>query len=168
MREEIAGPSIGPSYLSARPATPPVEREAVVRGMLAATIAVLVGIVLTVVSWRLGLHYPVGAAVMSGAAVLLYARSARRAPRRGLVPLLLLLATGALLCFYALFANDGWEVYSALSETMPMPISRGEFIRTAGATPWMIEGYRDLLLQVMGFALGGGLVAAWWVRRAAR
>ena len=58
MREETAGPSIGPSYLSAHPATPPVEGEAVVRGMLAATIAVLVGIVLTVGSRRLGLHYP--------------------------------------------------------------------------------------------------------------
>ena len=164
MREEIAGPS----YLSPRSVTPPEAREAVFRGMVAATLAVLGAIVVTVVSWRLGLHYPVGAALVSGGALLRYARSAGRPPRRGLVPLLVLLATGTLLSFYALFASDGWEVYSAMSRVTPMPISRAEFIGTAGATPWMIEGYRDLLLQVIGFALAGGIAAAWWVRRAAR
>ena len=171
MREEISDPPLGPSYLSAPVATTPVEREAVARGMLAATTAVLGGIVLTVVSWRLGLHYPVGAAVMSAGAVLLYARSARRAPRRGLVPLLMLLAIGTLLAFYALFVNDGWEVYSALSREMPMPMTRGEFIRTAAATPWMIEGYRDVLLQVIGCVVAGAVGAAallWRLERSAR
>jgi hypothetical protein len=176
MSDEIEGPSLGAPYLPLRLRTTQVEhveQEAVGRGISAAVAAVLGGIVLIVVIRRYAFEFPVAAAALSGGAVLLYARSAGRAPRRGLVPLLILLVGATVLSFYAVFATDGWMAYDVVSEGMTShgftwPVSRSTYILRAAWNPGMIEGYRDVLLQVTACAVGGAVPAMWWVRRAAR
>jgi hypothetical protein len=175
MSDEIEGPSFGAPYLPLRLRTTqvePVAQEAVGRGMAASVTAVLGGIVLIVVIRRYAFEFPVAAAAMSGGAVLLYARSAGRAPRRGLLPLFILLVAATVLSFYAVFATDGWMAYNVVSEGMTShgytwPVSRATYILRAASNPGMIEGYRDVLLQVTACVVVGAFPAMWWVRRAA-
>jgi hypothetical protein len=141
------------------------ESEAVVPGLFGAAWCMLAGTVLAVVLWRLGFRAPVGAAAMSGGAVLLYTRLAGQAPKRGLAPLLLLIGTGMVLTFFAVVVSDGWVTYTILYDLVELPISRIDFIRSMILRHELLENYRWMFVQLLACTAGGAGAALWWVRR---
>ncbi len=49
--------------------------------------------------------------VMAAGAVFLYSRAAGSAPRKGLVPLMLLILAGVVGSFFAIVISDAWDAY---------------------------------------------------------
>lgn len=79
-------------------------QERVWRGLLASLVAVLAGIVLTVVIWRLGYVAALTSLVIAAGAVYLYSWAAGAPPRKGLGPLIVVVALGVV-------ASDLAEAY---------------------------------------------------------
>ena len=116
-----------PASEGAVPVVTPVRApEAVARGMLAATLAVFGGVVLTVVIWRFGFIASITSFVMAAGAVYLYSWAAGTAPRMGLIPLVLLIVVGVVAAFFAVVASDAWDVYSQFDGVAY--VSRSSFI----------------------------------------
>jgi len=90
-------------------------RENVGLGLAAALLAVLGGMVLTVVLWRIGFIAGLSSFAIAGGGTLLYVKGAGAAPRRGLPPLLLLIVLGVVASFFAIVASDLWDVYGKLN-----------------------------------------------------
>src|SRR4051812_27711268 len=112
-------------------AAPPRPTERVALGLLAALGAVAVGVVLTVVIWRLGYVASITSLVMAAGATLLYTRVAGTTPRRGLVPLIVLILVGVAASFFAVVASDLIEVYDkGVSAGLTPTVGKGEFVRT--------------------------------------
>ena len=99
---------------SAAPAASVEPQERVVLGLLASLAAVLVGAVLTVVIWRAGYIASITSFVIAAGAVYLYSRVAGTAPRKGLVPLILVVALGVVVSFFAVVGSDLIDAYDQL------------------------------------------------------
>lgn len=100
---------------NSEPATQEVARsgeERIARGMLCALLAVVAGAVLTVVIWRLGFIASITSFAMAAGAVYLYSLGAGAAPRKGLVPLVLLIVLGVVVAFFAIVASDASDAYT--------------------------------------------------------
>ncbi|WP_148615059.1 hypothetical protein [Nocardioides rubriscoriae] len=128
-------------YAPTAAALPP---ERVGLGLLAATGAVVGGIVLTVVIWRLGFVAAISSLVIAFGAAYLYEAAAGRPARKGLVPLLLLIVVGVIVSFFAIVASDAYDVYDDLGV---IGLSRPAFIREAITEPEVLQEYgKDLAL----------------------
>jgi len=158
------------SYLDVRPAARAQHgaepREAVARGLVYALPAGLVGVVLGVAVSRqtlvaVNIDMLVGA-LTSGAMVLAYARAARTPPRRGLVPLLLLLLAMLFVGLAAIVMARGWLVYSLLDEALGMPMGRSTFIYGLFADFEMFNS--ELFLPFALSSAAGCCLALWKVR----
>jgi len=68
--------------------------------------AVVAGIVLTVVIWRLGFIASITSFALAGGAVFLYDKGAGTVPRKGLIPLVLLILAGVVASFFAVIGSD--------------------------------------------------------------
>ena len=164
-----------PSYLGvsagAEQADDAGPREAVVRGLLAAAMVGLVGVVLGVaVPYVLPVRETFGAAtgtLTSGAMVLLYTRAAGAAPRRGLLALVVLLLMILATTFCGMIAAKAWWVYSLMTEDMNLPLtfSRASFVWGAVADPDLSGIVDDILFLLILFSLVGSCLALWQVRR---
>jgi hypothetical protein len=116
-----------PASDGAEPVVMPARApEAVARGMLAATLAVLAGVVLTVVIWRFGFIASITSFVMAAGAVFLYSWAAGTPPRKGLIPLVLLIVLGVVAAFFGVVASDAWDVYGQFDGVVG--VSRSSFI----------------------------------------
>jgi hypothetical protein len=105
---------------------PAPVQEQIGRGIFFALAAVIGGVVLTVVIWRLGFIASITSFVMAGGAVYLYDRGAKTWPRKGLVPLILLILVGVVASFFAVIASDAWDAYDKF--VIPGAQSRTSFI----------------------------------------
>ena len=144
-----------------------VEPEHVGRGVLAALGGVAAGVVVTVVLWRLGYVAAISGVVLAWASVRLYTAVAGTAPRRGLVPLVLLIVVGALVSFLAVVASDALDFYS--SESLEQEgVSRLTFL-TDNLTDLSILGAygRDMAMFFVFAILGAG-GTIWQVVKKAR
>jgi hypothetical protein len=131
MSDDTFHQSAEPAYPApekgAEPAVMPAHApEAVARGLLAATLAVLAGVVLTVVIWRFGFIASITSFVMAAGAVFLYSRAAVTTPRKGLIPLVLLIVVGVVAAFFGVVASDAWDVYGQFDGVVG--VSRSSFI----------------------------------------
>ncbi|MDO9454703.1 hypothetical protein [Nocardioides sp.] len=135
------------------PATDTVQpTERVGLGLLAALGAVVGGVALTVVIWRLGYVAAISSLVIAFGAAYLYEKAAGRSPRKGLVPLLVLIVVGVAIAFFAIVASDAWDVYDTLGITDP---SRLTFVRMALTEPDVLKEYgKDLALFGVFAVLG--------------
>lgn len=134
----------------AAPAPQPGERVA--RGLLVASSAVVGGVVLTVVIWRLGYVAAISSLVIAFGAAYLYEIGAGRSARKGLPALLLLIVLGVALSFFAIVASDAYDAYDVLGLD---GISRFEFIRRAVVEPEVLQEYgKDLALFGVFAVLG--------------
>lgn len=121
-------------------------------GLLAASGAVIGGVALTVVIWRLGYVAALSSLVIAFGAAYLYEVGAGRSARKGLVPLLLLIVLGVALCFLAIVASDAYDAYDELGFS---GISRFEFVRRAVTEPEVLQEYgKDLALFGVFAVLG--------------
>ena len=100
-----------PTDLGAPPVTVPEAPERVGRGLLFASLGVLAGVVLTVVIWRLGFVASLTSLLLAVGAGWLYVKGAGAPPRKGLVPLLLLIVAGVVVALLGAVASDIWVAY---------------------------------------------------------
>ncbi|MCL2541273.1 MAG: hypothetical protein FWE71_02300 [Nocardioidaceae bacterium] len=115
----------GPQTFAPKLAAP--ARENVLVGLVAALGAVVGGIVLTVVLWRIGFIAGISSFVIAAGATALYLKGAGAPPKRGLPALLMLIIVGVALSFFAAVASDLWSFYG--SHQAQIPLSRTAFIR---------------------------------------
>ena len=120
-------PTSGPGEVT----TPPRERVGL--GLLAAIVAVVGGVVVTVVVAQLGFIAAISSFVIAFGATFLYEAAAGRPARRGLVPLVVLIVLGVALSYAALLASDLWDAYAELGLTDP---SRTTFVLDHVMSKW--------------------------------
>ena len=101
-----AAPAMATGYGAAKPRT-----ENVGRGLLMALVAVIGGCVLSAVVYHLGFVASIGSLAMGGAGIWLYAKGAGTPPRKGAVPLVVLLVAGILLAWVASLATELYLLY---------------------------------------------------------
>jgi len=128
--------------------------ENVARGLLAATGAILVGLVLTVVVWRLGFIASITSFAMAAGAVFIYGKAAGADPRRGLLPLIGLIVVGVVLGCAVLVGSDAWDAYGVLDMDQA-GVSRFEFIKSSLTDSTILSAYSKDLAFFVGFAVLG-------------
>ena len=135
-------------------ATPPTERVAF--GLLAALVAVLGAAVLTVVIWRAGYIASITSLAMAIGATWLYTMAAGHPPRRGLIPLILLILVGVVASFLAVVASDLMEAYdAALATGLTTTMSKAEFVRRGLTDSEVLSEYgKDMAMFGLFAALG--------------
>jgi len=102
------------------------QREMIARGLVFSLLAVVGGIALTVVIWRLGFIASITSFALAAGAVFLYDKGAGATPRKGLAPLVLLILVGVVASFFAVIASDAWDAYDEF--VVPGTITRWDFI----------------------------------------
>lgn len=132
---------------------PPVVIENVAKGMLFAIGAVVLGVVLTVIVWRLGFIAAITSYILAAGAIFLYAKGAGTTPKRGLVPVILLVVVGIVVAFFAIVASDAWDAYSKYGDGVPD--SRMSFILNNIFRGEVLKSYgKDIAMFVVFAALG--------------
>ena len=129
------------------------QAEAVGRGLFFALGAVLAGLVATVVVWRLGFIASITSFAMAAGAAWLYTQGAGSAPRKGVVPLVLMIVLGVVASFFAVVASDAWDAYDVLAG--PGSVSRFEFIRRVIVDLEVLGSYGKDMAFFAGFAVLG-------------
>jgi len=144
-----------PGYNSGAPfGTPAEPRERVGLGLLAALAAVLGGVVLTVVVWRMGFLASITSFVIALGATMLYTKAAGAAPRKGLLPLIGIILFGVAASFFAVVASDAWTVYGD-QNLAQYDVSRMTFIRDNLFNADILRGYgKDMAMFFVFAALG--------------
>lgn len=123
-----------------QPAAQPVVIENVAKGMFFALGAVLVGIALTVVLWRAGFIAAITSYILAAGAIFLYAKGAGTTPKKGLIPVLILIVAGIVVAFFGVVASDAWDAYDKFGDALPGSrfsfitdnIFRGEVLKSYG------------------------------------
>jgi hypothetical protein len=144
-----------PEYNSGAPfGTPSQPRERVGLGLLAALGAVLVGVVLTVVVWRMGFLASITSLVIALGAAMVYTKVAGAAPRRGLLPLIGIILVGVVASFFAVVASDAWTFFD--QENLGAGgESRVRFITDMMFNADILKGYgKDMAMFFVFAALG--------------
>lgn len=113
-------PAVG-QYPAADPAAPvaapvPVGPENVGRGVLFSLLAIVLGAVLAVVLYQLGFIASITSFAMAWAAGWLYTKGAGAPPRKGVVPLIVVIVVGVIV---SLIAMPAWALYSGLAAQNP-------------------------------------------------
>lgn len=108
--DAVARADLSVAALRAGVEVPP--REAVGRGVLLSLLAIPVGVAATVLLWQFGFIASITSFAIAGGAAYLYVRGAGTPPRAGLVPLILVILTGVVLCFLAVVAADAVAYYN--------------------------------------------------------
>lgn len=124
---------------AAQPTIPAPPQEKVLLGLLASTVAVLLGIAITVGIWRLGFVAAITSLAIAFGAVFAYSLVAG-APRKGLIPVVVLVLLGVVASFFACVASDAWVAYDDLGFTSEQ-VSRFEFVRTLTFDSDVLSGY---------------------------
>jgi hypothetical protein len=117
----------------------PVLVEDVPRGLLFSLAAVVGGAALTIIAWRIGFVASITSFVLAAGAVFLYTKGAGVPPRKGMIPLLVVIVIGIAVSFFGVIASDAWDAYDKLGVTGQTRTSfisdnvfRGEIIRSYG------------------------------------
>lgn len=130
--------------------TPAVER--VGRGLLFATGGVVAGIVLSVIVWQAGVMASITSLVLAAAAVWLYSKGATTSPKKGMVPLIVLIVLGVVLAFVIGVASDAYIYLTGAG------YSSGEALQTTltvlGEPALWAEYGRDAAFYAVFAALG--------------
>ena len=142
-------------YATPTPAAEPA-RERVLLGLLASLLAVVGGVVLTVVIWRAGYVAAFTSFVIAIGAVWLYSLAAGRPPKRGLIPLVAIILVGVVLSFFAVVASDLTELYDELlASGLTSTVSKSEFVRRGLTDTDVLSEYgKDMALFGLFAALG--------------
>lgn len=114
MSDQNFTPASPEQPFGSQPASPqaPVVIENVAKGMFFAIGAVLVGVLLTIILWRAGFIAAITNYVLAAGAIFLYSKGAGANPKRGLVPVILLIVVGIVIAFFGVVASDAWDAYS--------------------------------------------------------
>ena len=116
-----------------------VPSEFVLRGLFFALAAVIAGSVIAVVLWDLNVVASISSFVIALGAVYLYVMGAGAAPRKGLLPLILLIVIGVVVSFFAVVADDLWRAFPQL--VPPGVESRWTFVSDNVFNPSILRLY---------------------------
>lgn len=105
-----------------------VAEENVVRGLFFSLAAVVGGVILTVVIWRLGFIASITSFAIAAGAIWLYAQGAGTPPRKGIIPLVVVILVGVVLSFFSVIASDASDAYTELSKVGYNEQSRVTFV----------------------------------------
>jgi uncharacterized membrane protein (DUF485 family) len=135
---------------------PPVHTERVALGLLAALGAVVGGAVITVLIWRAGYVASITSLVIAFGATWLYTAAAGGPPRRGLIPLIVVILVGVVLSFFAVVASDLVDAYDqAVVAGLVPTISKSEFVRRGLTDSEILSEYgKDMALFGLFAVLG--------------
>jgi hypothetical protein len=133
-------------------AGPPTEN--VGRGLLFAVGALPVAMVLSALVWKLGFVASIVSFALAAGVVWLYVRGAGTTPRKGLVPVVLLIIVGVALAFLGNMAVDASDYWSA-NGGPGSGVSRTSFIFDNIFRPEVISSYGKELAFYVGFAALG-------------
>ncbi|QGN57915.1 hypothetical protein [Nostocoides sp. HKS02] len=86
--------------------------EIVPRGILFSLAAIPLGMVTAVLIWKAGFVASISSFLVAGSAVFLYRKGAMATPRRGLVPLIVVIIVGVVASFFAIVGADLVEYYN--------------------------------------------------------
>jgi len=129
-----------------------VAQENVLRGLSFGFLGVIGGVVLTVVVWRLGFVAAITSFVLAAGATFLYAKGAGTAPKRGIVPLAVLVVVGVVVAFFGIVASDIWVAYDKFG---PIGQNRVAFIWDNMFRGDVISTYRKDMIFFGLFAVLG-------------
>jgi hypothetical protein len=141
------------------PATDPVPAAAAVeivpRGLLWSLAAIPLGMLTSVLIWKLGYIASISSFLIAGLATWLYTQGARAVPRRGLVPLVGVIVAGVVLSFLAIVAADIVEYHGTPEgQALGYP-SALDMVAANLFDPKVLGSYgSDLVMFVLFAALG--------------
>lgn len=140
----------------AAPAAPAAPPERVALGLLASLLAVVGGVVLTVVIWRAGYIASITSFVIAIGAVYLYTAAAGSPPRKGLVPVVLVIALGVVASFFAIVVSDLLDAYDLYAtDAQALGIDKRQFVMdNVFDTELLAEYGKDLGMFVLFAVLG--------------
>ncbi len=151
----LAVPVAGP----ASPLTSPMgvaPDERVARGLAVAVLAVLAAGALAVVVWNLGFVASITSALLAIGASVGYTRAAGAAPRRGLAPLVVLIALGVVGTALAFVGWDASQYYSAhAAEAASAGVTRSSFVWQNVTDGQVLSSYAGDLAFYFVFAVLG-------------
>ena len=166
-----AQPGPEQAALPAQPTTQPeVPEERVALGLMASLIAVVAGVVVTVVIWRAGYIASITSFVIAIGAVYLYTAAAGAPPRKGLVPVILVVALGVVASFFAVVVSDLMDAYDALGIEVQVPgLTKQEFVMDNVFNGDLLAEYgKDLAMFALFAVLGVfGTIRRLWAARQA-
>lgn len=144
-------PAYGPTASAPAPTmTAPPVIESVGRGLAWALLGVLLGVAATLTFWELGFISSWTSFLLSAVSLRLYVRGAGRTPQRGVVPLILLIVAGVLLCFGLCVAGDAYRVY--LENPGEYGDSAVQFVLLTLGNAQVWQAYGRVLLMYLVFA----------------
>ena len=134
-------------------AQPPFER--VSRGIAFSVGAIPVGMLAAVLIWKLGFVASISSFVLAAGAAFLYVKGAGAPPRKGLVPLVLVVLIGVAASFFAIVASDLVEYYGTpQGQELGYP-SAYDFVTANIFNPDVLGTYgKDLAMFVLFATLG--------------
>jgi hypothetical protein len=117
---------------------------------------VIAGVMLTVVIWRAGYIASITSLAIAIGATWLYTLAAGGNPRRGLIPLIVLILLGVVLAFFAVVASDLVEVYDdAVAAGLVPTVGKTEFVRRGMTDSEVLSEYgKDMAMFGLFAALG--------------
>jgi hypothetical protein len=133
--------------------TAEVPRERVFRGLAAASVAVVLGVALTVIIWRWGFIASITSLAIAYGAAFLYTMAAGTNARRGLAPLILLILIGVAASFFGVVISDLIDAYDELN--LAGTVDKSQFIRDNVFEPELLKSYGKDLAWFIGFAALG-------------
>ncbi len=136
----------------------PARHERVALGLAAALVAVLAGAGLTLAVWSFGFIASITSFVMAAGATFAYGAAAGAPPRRGVVPLVLLVVAGVVATFFLLVGYDAAQAYDEATVGVPadqIGIGKSEFVRTSIFDGEVLSAYAQDMAFFFGFAVLG-------------
>ena len=137
------------------PAIAHPQFELVSRGIAFSLGAIPVGMAVAVLIWKLGFIGSISSFVLAAGAAFLYAKGAGAPPRKGLIPLILVVLIGVVASFFAIVAFDLGEFYGTPDGLSLGYSSQLDFIQSNLFNFDLLRTYgSDLAMFVLFAALG--------------
>jgi len=108
--------------------------------------------------WSFGFIASITSFVMAAGATFLYGVAAGAPPRRGVVPLVLLVVAGVVATFFLLVGYDAAQAYDELTAGLPadqIGMGKAEFVRTSIFDGEVLSAYGKDMAFFFGFAVLG-------------
>jgi hypothetical protein len=129
--------------------------ELVSRGLAFSAGAIPVGMAAAVLIWKLGFLASISSFVLAAGAAFLYTKGAGAPPRKGLVPLVLVVLIGVVASFFAIVASDLGDYYGTPNGQSLGYLSEFDFVKANIFNFGILSTYgSELAMFVLFAALG--------------
>jgi len=149
----MPAPGVPPTPQAPAPWASSAPRERVGRGLLFSLGGIVVGVVLTVVLWKLNFIASITSFAMAYSAIWLYAKGAGRGPAKGAAGVISVIALGVVACLASLVVADALTALAAYPEIQGA--EKAQLVVAALLDPSVWGDYtREVLMYLLFAALG--------------